>query len=241
METITSAIIIAAGQGMRLRPVTDSIPKPLVPVNGVRLIDTSIRALRENGIKDIYIVVGYRKEQFYDIYGEEPDIHIIENPRYAEGNNILSVYYAREYLPDSFVIEGDIIVQNSAVYDPEIERSFYCCEWLPHVPEWAVQDVDGRLVFGDIRGGLDNAYRMWGISAWNREDGVKLAERVREQVEINKKLSLYWDEVALREHPEEFNLALRKIRAGDLTEIDTVKELAEADASYVHFLRDREL
>ena len=237
MEHITKAIIIAAGQGTRLRPVTDEIPKPLVPVNGVRLIDTTIRALRENGIKDIYIVVGYKKEQFYDVYGAEPDIHMIENPRYAEGNNILSAYYAREFLPDSFVIEGDIIVQNNAVYDPEIERSFYCCEWLPHVPEWAVQDVDGRLVFGDIKGGLDNAYRMWGISAWNHDDGLKLAEMIREEVETKKNLSLYWDEVALREHPEEFDLALRKIRSGDLTEIDTVKELAEADASYQKYIK----
>ena len=237
MEHITKAIIIAAGQGTRLRPVTDEIPKPLVPVNGVRLIDTTIRALRENGIKDIYIVVGYKKEQFYDVYGAEPDIHMIENPRYAEGNNILSAYYAREFLPDSFVIEGDIIVQNNAVYAPEIERSFYCCEWLPHVPEWAVQDVDGRLVFGDIKGGLDNAYRMWGISAWNHDDGLKLAELIREEVETKKNLSLYWDEVALREHPEEFDLALRKIRSGDLTEIDTVKELAEADASYQKYIK----
>ena len=237
MEHITKAIIIAAGQGTRLRPVTDEMPKPLVPVNGVRLIDTTIRALRENGIKDIYIVVGYKKEQFYEVYGAEPDIHLIENPRYAEGNNILSAYYAREFLPDSFVIEGDIIVQNNAVYVPEIERSFYCCEWLPHVPEWAVQDVDGRLVFGDIKGGLDNAYRMWGISAWNHDDGLKLAEMIREEVETKKNLSLYWDEVALREHPEEFDLALRKIRSGDLTEIDTVKELAEADASYQKYIK----
>ena len=101
MEHITKAIIIAAGQGTRLRPVTDEMPKPLVPVNGVRLIDTTIRALRENGIKDINIVVGYKKEQFYEVYGSEPDIHMIENPRYAEGNNILSAYYAREFLPDS--------------------------------------------------------------------------------------------------------------------------------------------
>ena len=237
MECITKAIIIAAGQGTRLRPVTDEIPKPLVPVNGVRLIDTTIRALRENGIKDIYIVVGYKKEQFYEVYGSESDIHMIENPRYAEGNNILSAYYAREFLPDSFVIEGDIIVQNNAVYDPEIERSFYCCEWLPHVPEWAVQDVDGRLVFGDIKGGLDNAYRMWGISAWNHDDGLKLAEMIREEVETKKNLSLYWDEVALREYPEEFDLALRKISSGDLTEIDTVKELAEADASYQKYIK----
>ena len=237
MECITKAIIIAAGQGTRLRPVTDEMPKPLVPVNGVRLIDTTIRALRENGIKDIYIVVGYKKEQFYEVYGAESDIHMIENPRYAEGNNILSAYFAREFLPHAFVIEGDIIVQNNAVYATEIERSFYCCEWLPHVPEWAVQDVDGRLVFGDIKGGLDNAYRMWGISAWNHDDGLKLAEKIREEVETKKNLSLYWDEVALREHPEEFDLALRKIRSGDLTEIDTVKELAEADASYQKYIK----
>ncbi len=235
MELVKRAIIIAAGQGNRLRPVTDKIPKPLVPVNGVRIIDTSIQALRKNGIKDIYIVVGYKKEQFYELYGNTSDIHLLENPFYLGGNNILSVYIAREYLPDSFVIEGDILVQNDAVFMPEIERSQYCAEWMPAAIEWAVKMVDGRMVLCDINGNVSDAFRMWGVSMWNRKDGEVLSELIRKQVEEKKNISIYWDEVALKEDPLKFNLGIREIRDRDMVEIDTVHELAMIDHSYLKY------
>ena len=65
-HTIERAIIMAAGIGQRLRPVTLTTPKPLVTVNGVCMIDTIIAALHENEIHEIYVVVGYLKEQFYE-------------------------------------------------------------------------------------------------------------------------------------------------------------------------------
>ena len=63
---IERAIIMAAGIGQRLRPVTLTTPKPLVKVNGVRMIDTLITALHTNHIHEIYVVVGYCKGQFYE-------------------------------------------------------------------------------------------------------------------------------------------------------------------------------
>ena len=232
METVKRAIIIAAGQGNRLRPVTESMPKPLVPVNGVRIIDTILQALRKNGVKDIYVVVGYKKEQFYELYGGIPDIHILENPQYLDGNNILSVYMAREYLPDSFVIEGDVLIRNPDVFLPEIERSQYCVQWMPSVPEWAVKMVGGRMVLCDINGNVNDAYRMWGISMWNRKDGEVLSELILRQIEEKKDASIYWDEVALSMEPQSFDLGIREIKEGDLAEIDTIRELAEMDPSY---------
>lgn len=58
---VERAIIMAAGTGTRMRPVTLTTPKPLIRVKGVRMIDTVIQALHENGIYEIYVVVGYRK------------------------------------------------------------------------------------------------------------------------------------------------------------------------------------
>ena len=72
MNRAERAIIMAAGLGNRMRPVTLTTPKPLVKVNGVRMIDTVIRGLHDNGITEIYIVVGYLKEQFYTLEKEYP-------------------------------------------------------------------------------------------------------------------------------------------------------------------------
>ena len=63
---VKRAIIMAAGFGNRMYPLTLTTPKPLVKVNGVRMIDTVVDGLRSNGITEIYVVVGHLKEQFYE-------------------------------------------------------------------------------------------------------------------------------------------------------------------------------
>ena len=70
MSKVKRAIILAAGKGNRLKPITEKIPKPLISVNGVRFIDTIIKGLMDNKINEIYVVVGYMKEKF-EIIKEE--------------------------------------------------------------------------------------------------------------------------------------------------------------------------
>ena len=98
---------MAAGVGKRMRPVTLQTPKPLVKVNGIRMIDTVIRGLHDNGIFEIYVVVGYKKEQFYNLPNEYPGLVLIENPYYATCNNISSLYVARNYISEAMILDGD--------------------------------------------------------------------------------------------------------------------------------------
>ena len=234
MEKIKRAVIVAAGEGRRLRPVSLSTPKPLVKVNGTRLIDTIINALKLNGIHEIYIVTGYKKEQFFETYKDDPDITVLENPWYLKGNNITSVYFARDYIPGSFIIEGDLKIMNTAVFNPEITHSGYLATYMDAPPEWAIKLQDGVINYYNIGGG-ENCYRLWGISMWSESDGQKLSELIRHQVEDVKELNIYWDELALSHSTKTYNLGIREIGLSDIVEIDTFDELVEIDPSYKNY------
>ena len=112
MNKVKRAIIMAAGLGTRMKPVTLETPKPLIKVNGIRMIDTVIDALHKNGIYEIHIVVGYLKDRFSELLKDFPDVDIIENPYYDTCNNISSLYVARNYIEDSVILDGDQIIYN---------------------------------------------------------------------------------------------------------------------------------
>lgn len=237
MEEIRRAVIVAAGEGRRLRPVSLTTPKPLVSVNGTRLIDTQINALKHNGVREIYIVSGYKKEKFHEAYDDDPDITVLENPYYLQGNNITSLYVAREHLPGSFVLEGDLQIMNKDILCSRTEKSGYCATWMQEAPEWALKVADGRIRSCNIGGGSDS-YRLWGISMWTEADGRRLSELVRRQIEDVRDWSLYWDQLALSLYIDQFDLGIREVSIGDITEIDSFDELTEIDPSYKKYSQE---
>ena len=115
MFKVERAIIMAAGFGNRMKPVTLTTPKPLVKVNGKRMIDYVIDALHENGINEIYVVVGYLKEKFKDLPKQYLGLTLIENPYFDTCNNISSLYVAREHIDNTIILDGDQIINNSSV------------------------------------------------------------------------------------------------------------------------------
>ena len=115
MHKVERAIVMAAGLGKRMHPVTLTTPKPLVRVNGTRMINTIIDGLHSNGIYEIYVVVGYLKEKYAEFEKEYPDVKLIENPHYNTCNNISSLYVARNYIENAIILDGDQIIYNSSV------------------------------------------------------------------------------------------------------------------------------
>ena len=99
--------------------LTLETPKPLIKVNGVRMIDTIIRGLHANGITEIYVVVGYLKEKFSELPSEYPGLTLIENPYWDTCNNISSLYCAREHLDDCIILDGDQMIYNAGILSRE--------------------------------------------------------------------------------------------------------------------------
>lgn len=97
------AIILAAGLGSRLRPITDEIPKCMVAVNGQPIINKQISNLLENGFleEDIIVVGGYKAEVLEEYLNTHfPNVKLIKNERYAETNNMYSLYLALKEIGD---------------------------------------------------------------------------------------------------------------------------------------------
>ena len=104
---IENAIILAAGMSTRFVPLSFEKPKGLLKVKGQVLIERQILQLREKGIDEIIIVVGYMKEQFkylIDKFG----VILIETKEYEKKNNHSSIYAARKYLKNSIITSSDL-------------------------------------------------------------------------------------------------------------------------------------
>ena len=106
------AVILAAGFGQRLRPITESIPKCLVPVNGKPLLINALEILEARAVHGVVLVVGHMKEKIYQAVGHEfgnVRISYVENDTYDKTNNVYSLWLARDRLnKDSLLLECDL-------------------------------------------------------------------------------------------------------------------------------------
>lgn len=235
MHKVKRAIIMAAGKGTRMRPVTENIPKPLIKVNGMRIIDTIIKALHDNGIFEIFIVVGYKKEQFKVIEENFEQIKLIENPYYDTCNNISSLYVVRDYLEDSIILDGDQIIYNPLILAPEFEYSGYNAVWTEEdTSEWLL-NVEKGFITSCSRTGGSKGWQLYSISRWAREDALKLKRQIEVEFIEKQNRQVYWDDIPIFNYLSQYQLAIRPMRREDIIEIDSFSELVRIDNSYINY------
>ncbi|MCP3417880.1 phosphocholine cytidylyltransferase family protein [Bradyrhizobium brasilense] len=114
------AVILAAGVGSRLRPLTDLRPKPLVEVNGTPILHNALRNLDAVGVEDVTIVVGYRKDAIQYACGNrfgELEINYVESSVFDRTGSAYSLWLARDALlsGDCFLLEGDVFFEEDAL------------------------------------------------------------------------------------------------------------------------------
>ena len=228
------AVILAAGLGSRLRPITDEVPKCMVPVNGIRIIDKQIDNLLRAGVDDIYVVSGYKAEVL-DAHLKEkyPTVKIIANSRYSETNNMYSLFLARGH-----VIGQEFLLMNSDVYfDSNIivgmlegnnvskiacDRSKYLEESMKvTLDNGRVNHISKKIPAADHFAVSIDVYRI------SEDDSKTLLAEVEDTI-VNRKDENSWTEVALDRVFDKTSF-IPYIISGRWFEIDNHEDLAKAE------------
>ena len=227
---VRKAIILAAGFGQRLAPVTLDTPKPLVKVNGVRILETLLDALYSKGITNITVVRGYKKEQFDQLVEKYPTIQFIDNPEFNLANNISSAIQAVDLIDRCYICEADLYITNPDVINKYEYRSNYLGAKVAETDDWCFKKHNGYAV-GYQMGGID-CYQAFGISYWNGEDSEKLKVDLKKVYASRGGKENLWEMVPLRIMKNNYRLEIRKCHKADIIEIDNFIELIAADPSY---------
>lgn len=225
------AIFIAAGFGSRLVPITINTPKPLVRVNGKRIIDTLIDACLSADIDEIYIVRGYLSEQFDQLLYKYPMIRFIDNVAYDETNNISSAMCARHLLQNAYVLESDLVLSNPEIITKYHYSSDVLGIYKEHSDDWVLtSDQDGYV--DEEKVGGSNCYQMVGIYYWNSEDGARLSNDLQDAFSAPGGKERYWETVPNQVCKGKYRIYIRKCEEKDIIEIDTFGELRMIDKTY---------
>ena len=230
---VRKAIILAAGFGQRLAPVTLDTPKPLVKVNGVRILDTLLDALYAKGIKNITIVRGYKKEQFDQLLEKYPTIHFIDNPEFNLANNISSAVHAIDRIDRCYICEADLYISNPDIINKYEYRSNYLGAKVAETDDWCFKKHQGYA--DDYRMGGTDCYQAFGISYWDGADSEKLKADLRKVYASRGGKENLWEMVPLKIAKKNYKLEIRKCHKSDIIEIDNFIELIAADESYARY------
>ena len=230
---VRKAIILAAGFGQRLAPVTLDTPKPLVRVNGVRILDTLLNALYAKGITNITIVRGYKKEQFDALREKYPTIRFIDNPEFNLANNISSAIAAIDQIDRCYICEADLYISNPDVFNKYEYRTNYLGARVTETDDWCFRKRNGYA--DEYQMGGTDCYQAFGISYWNGEDAEKLKADLRKVYAMRGGKENLWEQVPLRIMKKNYKVEIRKCHKSDIIEIDNFVELIAVDPSYAQY------
>ena len=218
-----NAIILAAGFGMRMVPINTETPKGLLEIKGERLIERTIRQLHEVGITEIYIVVGFMKEQ-YEYLIDEYGVDLIVAPDYTSKNNLHSLKTAADHLSNSYIIPCDIWCEKNPYSRNELYSWYMVSDLVDDDSTVRVNRKQELVVQKEQAGG--NA--MIGICYLLEAEAAIVRERLEELGRDSRYDGAFWEETLYRK--DRMIVTARVVHAADAVEINTYEQLREIDS-----------
>ena len=218
-----NAIILAAGFGMRMVPINTETPKGLLEIKGERLIERTIRQLHEVGITEIYVVVGFMKEQ-YEYLIDEYGVDLIVAPDYASKNNLHSLKTAADHLSNSYIIPCDIWCEKNPYSRNELYSWYMVSDMVDDDSTVRVNRKQELVVQKEQAGG--NA--MIGICYLLEAEAAIVRERLEELGRDSRYDGAFWEETLYRK--DRMIVTARVVHAADVVEINTYEQLREIDS-----------
>jgi len=233
-------VILAAGIGSRLKPLTDDIPKCLVSVNNKPLLEHQVDLfLSEESIREIIIIVGYRADLVRNFikktYKNANKILLIENKDYLNTNNMYSLFLAKDHIKGKFLfINGDVIIESkifesflSFQYEDAIavDVGQYYEESMKVVQkEDFLNNISKKISKEEALGSSIDFYKFSKV-------GKQILFSKMEEIINKRKIVNLWTEIALQELLNESTLKMKAfdIKGKKWIEIDDFEDLRKAE------------
>lgn len=231
-----NAIILAAGFGMRMVPISMEIPKGLLEVHGEPLIERTIRQLHEAGIREIYVVVGFMKEK-YEYLIDGFDVTLIVNPEYAAKNNLHSLKQALRHLSNSYIIPCDIWCDQNPYRRRELYSWYMVSDLVDNDSSVRVNRKMELVSTPALTGG--NA--MVGISYLLEEQAAVVRKRIEAYSQDLRCDGYFWEEALYQDdknQKDKMIVTARVVHTADVMEINTYEQLRELDGDSDHLKTD---
>ena len=219
-----NAIILAAGFGMRMVPINMETPKGLLEVKGEVLIERIIMQLHEVGVTNIYIVVGFMKEQ-YEYLIDKYGVHLIVNSDYATKNNLHSIKRSLKYLTNSYVIPCDIWCAKNPFSRSELYSWYMVSDDMDADSSVRVSRKHELVSVSNEKGGN----KMIGIAYLAEQEAEIVRRNVLQLCSDSRNDSDFW-ETALYSHDRMIVMA-KILPSSDVVEINTYEQLRELDSN----------
>lgn len=225
-----NAIILAAGTASRFAPLSAERPKGLLEVKGEILIERQIRQLKEAGIEDVTIVVGYKADMFAYLK-EKFGVNLVFNKDFYYYNNTSSIICVLDKLRDTYICSSDNYFPHNVFLEAP-EQSFYSALYAEgETTEYCLTtDAGGNIINVDV-GGCDSWY-MIGHVYFSDDFSQKFKQILAVEYEKDQTKQGYWEDVYIRFIDVLPLMRIRKYKEHEIEEFDSIDELRLFDESY---------